>query len=86
MGWDDGHLHRFRIQGRDYGISYDRGLFFLDDPELVRLSREFRPTERFLYEYDFTAGWQIDIRIEKVTSLGGPLFSRLPWRPRAEPT
>ena len=22
MGWDDDHLHRFRIHGRDYGIAY----------------------------------------------------------------
>jgi hypothetical protein len=67
MGWDDAHLHRFRIQGRDYGISHDSGPFFLDNPELVELSRfVFRPTERFLYEYDFTAGWRIDVRIEKV--------------------
>ena len=21
MGWDDDHLHRFRIHGRDYGIA-----------------------------------------------------------------
>ena len=26
----------------------------------------FRPTERFLYEYDFTAGWQIEVRVERV--------------------
>ena len=26
----------------------------------------FRPTERFLYEYDFTAGWQVEVRVEKV--------------------
>ena len=26
----------------------------------------FRPTERFLYEYDFTAGWQMKVRVERV--------------------
>lgn len=23
----------------------------------------FRPSERFLYEYDFTVGWQIEVRV-----------------------
>jgi Plasmid pRiA4b ORF-3-like protein len=33
----------------------------------VPLSRfGFRPTERFLYEYDFTDGWQVEVRVEKV--------------------
>jgi Plasmid pRiA4b ORF-3-like protein len=33
----------------------------------VPLSRfGFRPTERFLYEYDFTAGWQVEVRVETV--------------------
>ena len=67
MGWDDEHLHRFRIQGQDYGIEYMDGLSFDEDAETVPLSRfRFQPTERILYEYDFTDGWQIEIRVEKV--------------------
>src|SRR5271169_1253684 len=66
MGWDDDHLHRFRIHGRDYGIAYVGGPSFDEDAATVRLSRfGFRPTERFLYEYDFTAGWQIEVRVER---------------------
>jgi len=67
MGWDDNHLHRFRIHGRDYGIAYIGGMNFDEDAGAVPLSQfGFRPTERFLYEYDFTAGWQIEVRVEKV--------------------
>jgi hypothetical protein len=67
MGWDGDHLHRFRIHGRDYGIAYVGGPSFDEDAEAVRLARfGFRPTERFLYEYDFTAGWQVEVRVEKV--------------------
>ena len=67
MSWDDEHLHRFRIHGQDYGIEYMDGLSFDEDAETVPLSRfKFQPTERFLYEYDFTDGWQIEIRVEKV--------------------
>jgi Plasmid pRiA4b ORF-3-like protein len=66
MGWDDDHLHRFRIHGREYGIAYIGGPNFAEDAAAVPLSRfGFRPTERFLYEYDFTAGWQIEVRVER---------------------
>ena len=51
-GWDDDHLHRFRIHGRDYGIAYIGGPNFSEDAAAVPLSWfGFRPTERFLYEY-----------------------------------
>jgi hypothetical protein len=67
MGWDDDHLHRFRIHGRDYGIAYIGGMNFDEDAAAVPLSQfGFRPNERFLYEYDFTAGWQVEVRVEKV--------------------
>ena len=67
MGWDDDHLHRFRIHGRQYGIAYIGGPTFAEDAAAGPLSRfGFRPTERFLYEYDFTAGWQIEVRVERV--------------------
>jgi len=70
MGWEDEHLHRFLIHGRSYGIPATDGLHFGDDAEVVLLARfRFRPTERFLYEYDFRAGWRIDIRVEKILTV-----------------
>jgi Plasmid pRiA4b ORF-3-like protein len=51
MGWDDDHLHRFRIHGRDYSIAYVGGPSFDEDAAAVRLAQfGFRPTERFHYE------------------------------------
>ena len=38
MGWDDDHLHRFRIHGRDYGIAYVGGPNFGEDAAAVPLS------------------------------------------------
>ncbi len=38
MGWEDVHLHCFRIHGKDYGISRAGGLLFDDDPHQVILS------------------------------------------------
>jgi Plasmid pRiA4b ORF-3-like protein len=67
MGWDDDHLHRFRIDGRDHGIAYVGGLSFDEDVAAVPLSQfGFRPTERFRCEDDFTAGWRVEVRVEKV--------------------
>src|SRR5277367_4407260 len=61
MGWGADHLQHFRIHGRDYGIAYIGGPNFAEVAAPVPLSRfGLRPTERFLYEYYFTAGWQIE--------------------------
>jgi hypothetical protein len=38
MGWDDAHLHHFRIRGKDYGISRIGGIGFRDDPHQVHLA------------------------------------------------
>ena len=67
FGWDGEHLHRFVIHGREYGIGYVGGVGFRDDPHLVRLvDLGLRPTERFVYDYDFTDGWRLDLRLEQV--------------------
>ncbi|HEY5150020.1 MAG TPA: plasmid pRiA4b ORF-3 family protein, partial [Mycobacterium sp.] len=61
------HLHGFVVQGREYGIGYVGGVGFRDDPHLVRLADlGLRPTERFAYDYDFTDGWRLDLRLEQV--------------------
>ena len=67
LGWSDDHLHRFRIHGKQYGIARMGGLSFSDDPETVRLKDfRFRINESFRYEYDFTDGWQHQIRVEAI--------------------
>lgn len=61
------HLHRFRIQGKDYGIAYRGGIRFEDNPHEMLLSRfRLRPRESFRYEYDFTAHWRVNIRLEQI--------------------
>jgi hypothetical protein len=65
FGWDDFHLHRFRIHGQDYGVSRPGGPGFVRDARQVRLADfRFRPNEWFLYEYDFGDRWQHEVRIE----------------------
>lgn len=69
MGWTDSHLHRFLIHGKEYGIAYDGGLGFDDDPKQMRVADfRFRLRERFLYEYDFRDNWQHDIRVEQIVA------------------
>ena len=65
--WSGEHLHRFRIHGKDYGIADLGGMSFDDDPHQVPLSRfRLHPRESFRYEYDFTAHWRVDIRLEEI--------------------
>jgi Plasmid pRiA4b ORF-3-like protein len=71
MGWDDAHLHRFRIRGKDYGVSRSGGIGFHDDPRQVHLADfHFRHHERFLYEYDFGDLWQHVVRVERRLPVG----------------
>ena len=63
FGWEDMHLHRFEIRGREYGLSLEGGVLFDTDAREVRIGDlKLRRMERFTYEYDF--GWIHDIRIE----------------------
>jgi len=67
MGWDDTHLHRFLIHGKTHGTSREGGLWFRSDLKQIRLSDlHLRLKERFVYEYDFEAFWQHQIRLERV--------------------
>ena len=72
--WSGEHLHRFRIHGRDYGSSLCGGITFDEDARQVTLSGFcLHDGERFRYEYDFTAGWALDVRLEQVLPwAGGP--------------
>jgi hypothetical protein len=70
LGWSDEHLNRFVIHGREYGVAGDEGVGFTDDPREVRLADfGLRVGERFLYECEFTDGWQHDVSVEQLLPL-----------------
>ncbi len=72
LGWTNSHLHRFIIHGKEYGIAYDGGVGFADDPRHIRLADFcFRLRERFLYEYGFGDNWQHDLRVEQILEAEG---------------
>ena len=65
--WSGEHLDRFLIHGAAYGVPCLGGIFFREDVGRVPLSRfRLHCGERFRYEYDFTADWKLDIRLERV--------------------
>jgi len=70
MGWEDLHLHQFRIHGKAYGVYRDGGISFADDARTVTLSNfRLRKGERFIYEYDMGDFWQHDIWLEGILPL-----------------
>lgn len=70
MDWNDQHLHQFIIHGKRCGVYHSGGIFFNENPHQVKLSSfNFRRSEKFLYEYDFGAHWQHEIRVEAILPL-----------------
>jgi site-specific recombinase XerD len=67
MGWTDSHLHRFIINGAEYGIAQIGGISFTSDPHKIRLvDLGLRENHRFFYDYDFGDYWQHEILVEKI--------------------
>ncbi|MCI0662267.1 MAG: hypothetical protein L0220_14450 [Acidobacteria bacterium] len=67
FSWSGEHLHCFHIHGKDYGTAYVGAVSSGNDPPQVRLSDfHLHRRERFLYQYDFTAGWELEVRLENI--------------------
>jgi len=65
FGWEDMHLHRYEMRGREYGLSREGGASFDTNARKVRIGDlKLRRMERITYEYDFRDHWIHDIRIE----------------------
>lgn len=77
FGWEDWHLHEFLIRGKRYGVGKigptrpdEHGMTFRDNPHHIQLGDfQFRDKERFIYEYDFYAAWEHEVRVEKRLSI-----------------
>jgi hypothetical protein len=87
FGWGGEHLHRFIIGGTEYGISCLGGPGFRDDARQVRLADlGLREGERFVYEYNFSAAWRVDLRLEQITCVQpGRAYPRCTGGRRAGP-
>lgn len=66
MGWQNAHLHGFRIDGTGYGEPSPDFDLELKDDRRFRLSRVAPETgARFTYLYDFGDGWEHEVVVEK---------------------
>ena len=77
MGWTDYHLNEFVIKGRKYSVP-NRVAYSSPCGEYgSKMTLEdfnFRKNEKFLYMYDFTAGWEFKVRLEGVVSRKPPNY------------
>lgn len=65
FAWDDVHLNRFEIRGREYAVYRDGGGMIGINATQIRLcDLKLRRLERFVYEYDFGDSWVHDLRLE----------------------
>jgi Plasmid pRiA4b ORF-3-like protein len=70
FAWSDGHLHYFRIHGKEYGCARLGSPHFEDDPRHVSLGTlHLYHRERFTYVYNFIDHWVCDLWLEAVLPL-----------------
>jgi hypothetical protein len=72
MGWMDGHLHVFEIEGEQFGLTEQWADDFGDDVQdsrKIKLSRLVDDgIKGFSYTYDMGDGWEHKVEIEKVVA------------------
>lgn len=77
IGWDNDHLHSFKVWGMEYGISRSSGLDFHDDSYKIFIGDfGFKVGDKFTYTYDFRVHWQNEIRVKKAVSCCFTRFQR----------
>jgi hypothetical protein len=67
MGWEDCHLHEFRIAGNFFGMPLPDNEDVLTNEKAVALQRVVKSKgARFLYVYDFADNWRHGIVVERI--------------------
>ncbi len=68
MGWENYHLHSFRISSTDYGvIDPEWGMEDLENEAKFKLNKVVSGENfKFRYTYDFGDGWEHQILLEKI--------------------
>ena len=76
MGWENSHLHQFRIADAHYGMHAD-DWEDVDEDEIdektVSVLKALGDERQFFFDYDFGDGWEHEIVIEQVTWGSGGL-------------
>lgn len=66
MGWENAHLHAFRVSHDTYGEPDPGYPDDMQNEDKIRLDKIVSEDSTFIYEYDFGDGWQHELKIEKV--------------------
>ena len=69
MGWHDGHLHEFVINGQHFTaleMMGDDDYYDMIDEADVQLNKIAQPKSKFTYLYDFGDDWAHEIFVEKI--------------------
>jgi hypothetical protein len=71
MGWENSHLHQFKVDNRRYSdpefeLEGWPGHEVGDETQTNLSELRFKRTRKFYYEYDFGDSWNHEIKIEKV--------------------
>lgn len=71
MGWDDCHLHQYRVGNSFIGTKeLDFDMDVTDERKVYLQDIISNPKDNFIYEYDFGDGWEHKIVLEKILPLG----------------
>lgn len=65
LGWNDSHLHAFRVGAKEYGPIDEEDDRKIIDEEKITLDEIARAHKKLVYLYDFGDGWEHDVVIEK---------------------
>ena len=73
MGWDDAHLHEFRVDGTSYmdPFQVDDVVTAQDEVGVTLDSLELTPKARFSYVYDFGDNWEHSVVVERIVARSG---------------
>lgn len=69
MGWNNSHLHAFRVGDTSYGMQDDDDDDFPDDEideQSVTVLQALREHQTFTFDYDFGDGWEHEVVIEEL--------------------
>jgi Plasmid pRiA4b ORF-3-like protein len=73
MGWNNSHLHAFRVGDTSYGMQDDDDDDFPDDEideQSVTVLQALRELQTFTFDYDFGDGWEHEVVIEELIHSG----------------
>jgi hypothetical protein len=67
MGWEDSHMHSFKIEGLEYGEpSIDSYVTVKDERRFTLGELVTKVKAKFLYTYDFGDNWEHELQLEEI--------------------